>query len=107
MPASAHNVPVMTRHPRSILVLPQRTRRLLGLCFPVILLAGCSSQPASDVKPAPAPAAAPAPAPPPYYVYVTNEGSGDLSVIDPMARTVAATIPLGKRPRGVKANADG
>src|SRR5678815_2349388 len=109
MPASAHNVPVMTRHPRTVFSMPQRTRLLAGLCLPVILLVACSSQPSSDAKPVPGPAAAPAPpaVPPPYYVYVTNEGSGDLSVIDPIARAVATTIPLGKRPRGVKANADG
>src|SRR5262245_8448341 len=87
-------------------------RTLLTLLLPALWLASCGgSQPASDAKPAAPAAAAPAPAapstPPPYYVYVTNEGSGDLSVIDPITRSVAATIPLGKRPRGVKASADG
>jgi len=52
-------------------------------------------------------ATAPAPPPPPYYVYVTNETGGDLSVINPISRTVVATIPLGKRPRGIKASPDG
>ena len=45
-------------------------------------------------------------APPPYHVYVTNETSGDLSVIDPTTMEVTATIPLGKRPRGIHASPD-
>jgi YVTN family beta-propeller protein len=42
-----------------------------------------------------------------YRVFVTNEGSGDISVIDGAHHTVAATWPLGKRPRGIVATADG
>jgi YVTN family beta-propeller protein len=42
-----------------------------------------------------------------YWVCVTNEHSGDLSVIDGATRRVVATIPLGKRPRGVHASPDG
>lgn len=45
-------------------------------------------------------------APPPYLVYVTNETSGDLSIIDPIKMEVIATIPLGKRPRGIHASPD-
>jgi len=37
---------------------------------------------------------------------VTNEVSGDLSVIDSATFNVIATIPLGKRPRGIHASAD-
>ena len=44
---------------------------------------------------------------PSYVVYVTNETSGDLSIIDPLAYTVTTTLPLGKRPRGIKASRDG
>ncbi len=40
-------------------------------------------------------------------LYVTNENSGDLSVIDTATRQVVATIPLGKRPRGIKVSPDG
>ncbi|MEO5742614.1 MAG: hypothetical protein ABIS29_18665, partial [Vicinamibacterales bacterium] len=55
------------------------------------------------------PPAAPAPEPPkaPYDVYVTNEISGDLTVIDGGTNQVVATIPLGKRPRGIKVSPDG
>ncbi len=44
---------------------------------------------------------------PAYRVYATNEFSGDLSVIDPSSRAVMATVPLGKRPRGVRGGQDG
>src|SRR5579859_3587990 len=40
-------------------------------------------------------------------IYVTNEVSGDLSVIDSGTRRVIATVPLGKRPRGIHASPDG
>ena len=51
--------------------------------------------------------ATPPPSTPPalqgaYGVYVTNEVSGDLSVIDPATNTAVATLPLGKRPRGIR-----
>ncbi|NDD65851.1 MAG: hypothetical protein EBZ36_18020, partial [Acidobacteria bacterium] len=41
-----------------------------------------------------------------YRVYVTNESTGDLSVIDGATREVIATVPLGKRPRGIHASPD-
>jgi len=42
-----------------------------------------------------------------YKIYVTNERSGDLSVIDSATHEVVATVPLGKRPRGIHASPDG
>lgn len=42
-----------------------------------------------------------------YRIYVTNEASGDLSVIDPVKHEVIATVKLGKRPRGLHASPDG
>ncbi len=42
-----------------------------------------------------------------YRVFVTNEATGDLSVIDGATLEVIATVPLGKRPRGIHASADG
>ena len=39
-------------------------------------------------------------------MYVTNEVSGDLSVIDPATHTTIATVPLGKRPRGIRVSPD-
>jgi YVTN family beta-propeller protein len=42
-----------------------------------------------------------------YRIYVTNERSGDLSIIDAATHQVTATVPLGKRPRGIHASLDG
>ena len=42
-----------------------------------------------------------------YGVYVTNELSGDLSVIDPATYTAVATLALGKRPRGIRVAPNG
>ena len=41
-----------------------------------------------------------------YGVYVTNEVSGDLTVIDPATNAAVATLPLGKRPRGIRVAPD-
>src|SRR4051812_19509582 len=41
-----------------------------------------------------------------FRIYVTNEVSGDMTVIDSASNTVIATIPLGKRPRGIHASPD-
>lgn len=40
-------------------------------------------------------------------VYVSNEMSGTVSVVDPVDCRVTATIAVGKRPRGIRASADG
>ena len=40
-------------------------------------------------------------------VYVTNEDSRDLTVIDAATDSVVATIPVGTRPRGVEVSPDG
>src|SRR5436305_9185227 len=42
-----------------------------------------------------------------YRVYVTNEASGDLTIIDPVKMEAIATVPLGKRARGIHPSADG
>jgi YVTN family beta-propeller protein len=47
-----------------------------------------------------------APAAPTYQVYVSNEKSGDLTVINGSDFSVAATIPVGKRPRGIHVSPD-
>lgn len=48
-----------------------------------------------------------APVPTGPRLYVTNERSGDLSVIDLGSGQVVATIRLGKRPRGIRLNPQG
>lgn len=42
-----------------------------------------------------------------YLLYVSNEDSNDVSVIDPRRNEVIATIAVGKRPRGIRVTADG
>jgi len=42
-----------------------------------------------------------------YQIFVSNEKSGTVSVIDGRDFKVSATIPVGKRPRGIHASPDG
>jgi YVTN family beta-propeller protein len=42
-----------------------------------------------------------------YQVFVSNERSGDITVISSAGFKVAAVIPAGKRPRGIHASPDG
>ncbi len=44
---------------------------------------------------------------PDYLVFVSNERSGDVTVIDGKSDAVVATFPVGKRPRGIHATPDG
>ena len=67
---------------------------------------GGSAPPATQTQAPPA-AVQPVPAPPAVGVYVTNEASVDLSIIDAANPSAVATIPLGKRPRGIAASPDG
>jgi YVTN family beta-propeller protein len=78
-----------------------RKRFFILLAFGVCLtLAGRNSaKPASPAPETAAESSAP-------RIYVTNEVSGDLSVIDSGTRKVIATVPLGKRPRGIHTSAD-
>ena len=41
-----------------------------------------------------------------HLLLATNEASGDLSVIDTTSQALVATIPLGKRPRGIRVSPD-
>ncbi len=62
---------------------------LLLLAFPVL-------PPAAVAQEAPAPRA-----------YITNERSGDVTIIDIAEQRVAGTIAVGSRPRGIQASPDG
>ena len=88
----------------------------MGLPVPPLLIAlltftGCGGPPAEEGGGSPAEATAPASAPATlqgsYGVFVTNEASGDLTLIDPATHTAVATIPVGKRPRGITPGPDG
>src|SRR3954453_6683982 len=65
---------------------------LLAACASCALFtAGCGSKTASHG----------------YRVYVSNEGSGDLTIIDPVKMEPIATVALGKRARGIHPSPDG
>ena len=88
----------------------RKTRGLVALLGGVgITVAACRSPappPAASATPAPVAAPAP-PATPAVGLYVSNETSGDLTIIDANTLTVVATEKLGKRPRGLKVSPDG
>src|SRR5438552_6754011 len=84
-------------------------RRELPFVLALVITAAACGGTNTPAPAATQPAAAPA-APPPQPavgLYVTNEQSGDLSIIDVDAAKVVGTIPLGKRPRGIAASPDG
>ncbi len=66
-----------------------------------LLIAGCSQPQKTEEK-----AAAPAPKGE-YRLYVTNETSGDMTIIDSSNFEVVENVHLGKRPRGIHASPDG
>ncbi|MDT7812288.1 MAG: hypothetical protein QOJ42_2204, partial [Acidobacteriaceae bacterium] len=73
----------------------------LGL---IIVTAGCNNSAKAPEQQQPAqvaPAETSAP-----RIYVTNEVGGDLTIIDSGNYNVLATVPLGKRPRGIHASPD-
>lgn len=77
-------------------------RHLIWLIASALLLSGCGVEGHEAGNAGDSQASAPA-----YRIYVTNERSGDLSIIDSATLEVIATVPLGKRPRGIHASPDG
>lgn len=73
--------------------------RFTTLAVLLLALTACSRESAPAEQ---APATAPGP-----RVFVSNEMSGTVSVVDPATQQVVATIIVGKRPRGIRASADG
>jgi len=70
-----------------------QSARLRLVAVATALLAGCGS---CHGTPPPAP-----------LVYVSDEAGGFVLAVDPAAATVVASIPVGKRPRGLKLSRDG
>src|SRR5262245_21394641 len=79
-----------------------------GCVLLAALTVGCSKseqpppQPGTPVPVAQTPAVGSA-----GRIFVTNENGGDISVIDVASHRVTATIPDGKRPRGIRLSPDG
>ncbi|MBO0798769.1 MAG: beta-propeller fold lactonase family protein, partial [Blastocatellia bacterium] len=84
--------------------MTQSIRLSVACCLALIALS-CSSKPASK-EGAPTQPAVAREWKSGYRIYVTNEVSGDLSVIDGTTMEVIANVPLGKRPRGIHASPD-
>src|SRR5207245_9883670 len=85
-----------------------RTPYPAALALLVAAASACGGSEPAKPAPAAAPAAVPA-APrrvPAVRVFVTNETSGTLSVIDADTHELIGTAPLGKRPRGIQVSPD-
>jgi YVTN family beta-propeller protein len=67
-----------------------------SLLILTIVLAGCGRETTPETRETK----------PAYLVFITNEGSGDMSVIDPNKAEPVDKIPLGKRPRGIHAGGE-
>jgi YVTN family beta-propeller protein len=82
---------------------------VLNVTLLVPLLAGCAGGGPDARAPGASPdrPAQPVRGAPSVRVYVSNERSNDISVIDGGTNAVIATIPVGKRPRGLRVSADG
>src|SRR5689334_19437600 len=92
---------------RCCAIIPAMSTRHSWIGLALALCVGaCSSEAPKPAAAAPAPAPAPPPEPK-IKVYVTNEASGDLTVIDGERQVLVGTYPLGKRPRGIKVSPDG
>ncbi|MGH9800132.1 MAG: beta-propeller fold lactonase family protein, partial [Blastocatellia bacterium] len=82
------------------------------VCLLMAFAAGCSNEVPQPATKEAASSSAATPAKIPewksgYRIFVTNETSGDLSIIDGATLEVVGTVPLGKRPRGIHASPDG
>ena len=73
------------------------------ITFVALSAACCVHSPDAPKSAEPEPPARPAGS---YHVYITNERGGDVTIIDSVTNEVAATVPLGKRPRGIHASPD-
>jgi YVTN family beta-propeller protein len=69
-------------------------RRFLGRAVAVALLAAAAVPSVSSAASA-------------YQIFVSNERSGDITIIDGGDFKVVGTIPVGKRPRGIQVSPDG
>ena len=81
--------------------MPERMRGVLAAC---LLATACSSSDRSSKNTSADSAASP---PAGGHVFVSNEGSGTITILEPQTDSAVATIPVGTRPRGIRVSADG
>ena len=81
----------------------QRFLKCAAACAAALWLAGCSKAPEQTAKTTEQTPAMPAGP----RAYISNETSGDMTIIDLTKGEAIATVPLGKRPRGIHASPDG
>jgi YVTN family beta-propeller protein len=85
---------------------PSFCRASLGFVFLAALLAGCTSKPGTEERGAAAGTASESPLPAGPRLFVTDEVGGVITVIDVNSAKSIATIPVGKRPRGLTLSPD-
>lgn len=93
-PPKSSGRPLQTMFPLTPFALSWISRALRTTCVPIVVLTYGLTVSAYAASPT-------------YRVYVTDEGSGDLTVIAGPSNAVIGTWPLGKRPRGLAASPDG
>ena len=98
--------PTQRKHRHSPLLLIARGAFALSASLGLAACDRAEQQTANTTSETEQSPAANAPQPRAYRVYVTNERSGDLTVIDGATHEVLATVPLGKRPRGIQVSPD-
>jgi YVTN family beta-propeller protein len=88
--------------------IEQRTRRGEGQGMTIKIGASAIGLSALCLSAALAGCEAKGPPPTPSYrLYISDETSGDVTVVDEPSHAVVSTVSLGKRPRGMQATADG
>jgi YVTN family beta-propeller protein len=98
--AASHNSASWTFTEESVTINRHTRRHLMtslgtAAWIPLIALAGAAAQAEAQAQAAS------------YEIFVSNEKSGDVTVINGGDFSVMATVPVGKRPRGIHASPDG
>src|ERR1700678_2343574 len=85
------------------------TRRtaIFALALAALAASECHRYDESPAPPGAASSASLAGMPKGPRVYVSNEASGDVTVVDVTSGKAIATLPVGKRPRGIQRSPDG
>src|SRR5688572_30680493 len=86
---------------------PLIRRTSLPATLLLIGLAGCGGEAARSDGTADDTTSAATDTPGTELAYVTNEGSGELTILDTSNDSVVGTIPVGTRPRGIRLSEDG